>query len=159
MSELTHFDASGNAVMVDVTSKEVTERTATAEACVAMAPATLDRILAHDIKKGNVLAVAQLAGIMGAKRTADLIPLCHPLPLSAVSVQLTPQPEQSRVVIRATCKVAGRTGVEMEALTAAVVAALTIYDMCKAVDRGMSIGDVRLIHKAGGRSGEYRAST
>jgi cyclic pyranopterin phosphate synthase len=159
VSGLTHFDASGNAVMVDVTTKDVTERTATAEACVFMAPATLDQILTHGFKKGDVLAVAQLAGIMGAKHTADLVPLCHPLPLSAVSVELTPQREQSRVLIRATCKVTGRTGVEMEALTAAVVAALTVYDMCKAVDRGMSIGDVRLIHKTGGRSGEYRAST
>jgi cyclic pyranopterin phosphate synthase len=157
MSELTHFDASGNAVMVDVTAKNVTDRIATAEGRVIMAPATLERIAARGFKKGDVLAVAQLAGIMGAKRTADLIPLCHPLPLSAVNVELTPEPEQASVLVRATCRVTGRTGVEMEALTAVVVAALTIYDMCKAVDRGMRIGDLHLVHKDGGRSGEFRA--
>ena len=159
MSGLTHFDAAGNAVMVDVGGKEVTERTATAEGRIAMAPATLARIAEHGLAKGDVLAVAQLAGIMGAKRTADLIPLCHPLPLSSVKVELTPEPEMDSVVVRATCKVTGRTGVEMEALTAVAVAALTVYDMCKAVDRGMRIEDVRLVHKAGGRSGEFRAGT
>ena len=157
MSGLTHFDASGNAVMVDVTDKEVTARTATAEGRVLMAPETLERIAAHGFKKGDVLGVAQLAGIMGAKRTADLIPLCHPLPLSSVTVELTPQPEQGCVVVRATCKVTGRTGVEMEALTAVAVASLTVYDMCKAVDRGMRIEGVHLVHKDGGRSGEFRA--
>ena len=157
MSGLTHFDAAGNAVMVDVTDKEVTARTATAEGRVLMAPETLERIAAHGFKKGDVLGVAQLAGIMGAKRTADLIPLCHPLPLSSVTVELTPQPEQGCVVVRATCKVTGRTGVEMEALTAVAVAALTVYDMCKAVDRGMRIEGVHLVHKDGGRSGEFRA--
>jgi cyclic pyranopterin monophosphate synthase len=154
---LTHIDAAGNAVMVDVGAKDVTERTATAEGRVAMAPETLARIAAGGVRKGDVLGVAQLAGIMAAKRTADLIPLCHPLPLSAVSVELTPSPEEACVLVRATCKVAGRTGVEMEALTAVAVAALTVYDMCKAVDRGMRIEDVRLVHKAGGRSGEFRA--
>ncbi len=158
MSELTHFDAAGNAVMVDVTAKDVTDRSATAEGRVVMAPATLERIANHGFKKGDVLAVAQLAGIMGAKRTADLIPLCHPLPLSSVRVELSPDPEQSCVLIRATCRVTGRTGVEMEALAAVAVAALTVYDMCKAVDRGMRIGDVHLVHKDGGRSGEFRAS-
>jgi cyclic pyranopterin phosphate synthase len=157
VSDLTHFDAAGNAVMVDVGGKEITERTATAEGRVAMAPATLARIAERGFAKGDVLAVAQLAGIMGAKRTADLIPLCHPLPLSSVKVELTPEPATESVVIRATCKVTGRTGVEMEALTAVSVAALTVYDMCKAVDREMRIEGIRLVHKAGGRSGEFRA--
>lgn len=157
MSDLTHFDAAGNAVMVDVTDKDVTARTATAEGRVVMAAATLERIAARGFKKGDVLAVAQLAGIMGAKRTADLIPLCHPLPLSSVTVELIPEPEQGWILVRATCKVTGRTGVEMEALTAVAVAALTVYDMCKAVDRGMRIEGLHLVHKAGGRSGEFRA--
>lgn len=155
MSGLTHIDAAGNAVMVDVSGKDVTERTATAEGRVVMAPATLARIRERGFKKGDVLGVAQLAGIMGAKRTADLIPLCHPLPLASVKVEL--EPTDDAVLIRATCRVTGRTGVEMEALTAVAVAALTVYDMCKAVDRAMRITDIRLLHKAGGRSGEYRA--
>ena len=157
MTGLSHIDAAGNAVMVDVTGKDVTERAATAEGRIVMAPATLELIGARGFKKGDVLGVAQLAGIMGAKRTADLIPLCHPLPLTGVTVELEPQPEQGCVVVRATCKVTGRTGVEMEALTAVAVAALTVYDMCKAVDRGMRITDVHLVHKAGGRSGEFRS--
>lgn len=157
MSGLSHIDAAGNAVMVDVTGKDVTQRTATAEGRVLMAAATLDLIGARGFKKGDVLGVAQLAGIMGAKRTAELIPLCHPLPLTAVTVELEPQPEQGCVVVRATCRVTGQTGVEMEALTAVAVAALTVYDMCKAVDRGMRITDLHLVHKDGGRSGEYRA--
>jgi cyclic pyranopterin phosphate synthase len=157
MSGLTHFDAAGNAVMVDVTGKDVTARTATAEGRVVMAATTLERIAARGFKKGDVLAVAQLAGIMGTKRTADLIPLCHPLPLSSVTVELTPEPEQGCILVRATCKVTGQTGVEMEALTAVAVAALTVYDMCKAVDRGMRIEGLHLVHKAGGRSGEFRA--
>jgi cyclic pyranopterin monophosphate synthase len=159
LTGLSHIDAQGNAVMVDISAKDVTQRTATAEGRVMMAPETLERITARGFKKGDVLAVAQLAGIMAAKRTADLIPLCHPLPLSAVTVELEPLPEQGCVVVRATCKVTGRTGVEMEALTAASVAALTVYDMCKAVDRGMRITDLRLLHKDGGRSGEFRAGT
>jgi cyclic pyranopterin phosphate synthase len=159
LTGLSHIDAQGNAVMVDVSAKDVTQRTAMAEGRVMMAPETLERITARGFKKGDVLAVAQLAGIMAAKRTADLIPLCHPLPLSAVTVELEPLPEQGCVVVRATCKVTGRTGVEMEALTAASVAALTVYDMCKAVDRGMRITDLRLLHKDGGRSGEFRAGT
>jgi cyclic pyranopterin phosphate synthase len=154
---LTHFDADGNAVMVDVGGKDVTARTATAEGRVTMAPETLARIEARGFTKGDVLGVAQLAGIMGAKHTPDLIPLCHPLPLTAVTVELAPDAGTASVAIRATCRVTGRTGVEMEALTAVAVAALTVYDMCKAVDRGMCIGDIRLVHKAGGRSGEYRA--
>jgi cyclic pyranopterin phosphate synthase len=157
MTRLTHFDPAGNAVMVDVGDKAVTERTATAAGRVVMAPETLRLIQAGGVKKGDVLTVAQLAGIMGAKRTPELIPLCHPLPLSSVTVTLEPDAEASAILIRATCRVAARTGVEMEALTAVCVAALTVYDMCKAVDRGMRIEAVRLLHKAGGRSGEVRA--
>ncbi|HET6468866.1 MAG TPA: cyclic pyranopterin monophosphate synthase MoaC [Geminicoccaceae bacterium] len=157
MTRLTHFDPAGNAVMVDVTAKEVTERTATAEGRVVMAAATLALIGRRELAKGDVLATAQLAGIMGAKRTADLVPLCHPLPLSSVTVELAADPEAGAVRITATCRVTGRTGVEMEALTAVSVAALTVYDMCKAVDRAMRIEGIRLVHKAGGRSGEYRA--
>jgi len=157
VSELTHFDERGNAVMVDVSQKAVSARVATAEAKIVMAPATLQRILARDLAKGDVLTVAQLAGIMGAKRTPELIPLCHPLPLSKVTVELEPLVAESALRIRASCKVEAKTGVEMEALTAAAVAALTVYDMCKAIDRGMRIVDLRLLHKAGGRSGEWRA--
>ena len=158
MAELTHLDANGNANMVDVSAKDVTERTATAAATITMEPATLALILEGGVKKGDVLAAARLAGIMGAKRTPDLIPLCHPLPLSLVKVELTPDTARNAIDISATCKVIGRTGIEMEALTAASVAALTIYDMCKAVDRGMTISDIKLMHKAGGKSGEWRAS-
>ena len=158
MSDLTHFDAAGNAVMVDVTDKPATERTATAAGRVRMRPETLRLIEERGFKKGDVLGVAQLAGIMGAKRTADLIPLCHPLPLSAVRVELRPVPEDNAVEITATCRTTGPTGVEMEALAAVGVAALTVYDMCKAVDRGMTITDIRLLHKAGGRSGTYTAA-
>jgi cyclic pyranopterin monophosphate synthase len=157
VSGLTHIDRDGNAVMVDVSGKDATERTATAEGRVVMAPETLSLIEARGFKKGDVLGIAQLAGIMGAKRTSDLIPLCHPLPLASVKVELEPDPALPGVLVRATCRVNGRTGVEMEALTAVAVAALTVYDMCKAVDRGMRIAEVRLVHKAGGRSGEWRA--
>jgi cyclic pyranopterin phosphate synthase len=155
MSDLTHFDARGNAAMVDVTGKSVTDRSATARARIVMQPETLALILRGDAKKGDVLGVARLAGIMAAKRTADLIPLCHPLPISAVSVDLTPDTKANAVEIVATVRTTGRTGVEMEALTAASVAALTVYDMCKAVDRGMRIEAVRVTHKAGGKSGEF----
>jgi cyclic pyranopterin phosphate synthase len=155
MSGLTHFDAAGNAHMVDVSTKDVTARTATARGAVVMRPETLARIREGTAAKGDVLAVAQLAGIMGAKRTADLIPLCHPLALSKVTVTLTPAAD--RVEIEATVKVSGRTGVEMEALTAVSVAALTVYDMLKAVDRGMQLTDIRLVHKDGGKSGLYEA--
>ena len=157
MAGLTHLDAHGNANMVDVSAKDVTERTATAAATITMEPATLVLILEGGVKKGDVLAAARLAGIMGAKRTPDLIPLCHPLPLSSVKVELAPDTARNAIDISATCKVTGRTGIEMEALTAASVAALTIYDMCKAVDRGMTISDIKLIHKAGGKSGEWTA--
>ena len=155
MSGLTHFDAAGNAAMVDVSDKAETDRTATARARVVMQPATLALIMAGGAKKGDVLGVARLAGIMGAKRTADLVPLCHPLPISAVRVDLTPDPAANAVEIEATVRTTGRTGVEMEALTAASVAALTVYDMVKAVDRSMRIEDLRVTHKAGGKSGEF----
>jgi cyclic pyranopterin phosphate synthase len=157
MSELTHFDGAGNAHMVDVSAKDESERVAIAKGLVRMAPETLALIQSGKAKKGDVLGVAQLAGIMGAKRTADLIPLCHPLALTKVSVELTCLNDASAVEITATCKLKGRTGVEMEALTAVSVAALTIYDMCKAVDKGMTLSDIRLIHKSGGKSGDYKA--
>ena len=154
---LTHFDARGNAHMVDVGAKEITERVAVARARVSMQPATLKLIATRKAAKGDVLAVAQLAGIMAAKKTPDLIPLCHPLALSSVEVKLSLDARRHAVDIEATCKLKGRTGVEMEALTAATVAALTVYDMCKSVDRGMVISDVRLLHKSGGKSGTYEA--
>lgn len=157
MPELTHIDKDGNAVMVDVSAKADTARTATAAGRVLMQPATARLIESRGVKKGDVLSIAQLAGIMGAKRTADLIPLCHPLPLSGVEVTLALDGVANAVNIVATCKTTGKTGVEMEALTAVAVAALTVYDMCKAVDRGMRITDIRLTHKAGGKSGTYRA--
>jgi len=156
MSGFTHFDADGKAVMVDVSDKDETERSATAVGTIVMQPETLALIQAGGVKKGDVLSVARLAGIMGAKRTPDLIPLCHPLALTSVKVDLTVDPARNAVDISATCKLKGRTGVEMEALTAVSIAALTVYDMCKAVDRGMVIGDVRLVHKAGGKSGEWK---
>ena len=154
---LTHFDARGNAHMVDVGGKDITERVAVARASVRMQPATLKLIATKKAAKGDVLAVAQLAGIMAAKKTPDLIPLCHPLALSSVDVKLTLDARRNAVDIEATCRLKGRTGVEMEALTAASVAALTVYDMCKSVDRGMVISDVRLLHKSGGKSGTYEA--
>lgn len=157
-SGFTHLDAEGNAVMVDVSAKGVTERVAIAKGSVIMQPETLKLILDGGFKKGDVLSVAQLAGIMGAKRTPDLIPLCHPLNLSSVKLDLACAPERNAVDIVATCKLAGQTGVEMEALTAVSVAALTVYDMCKAVDKGMHITDVRLVHKSGGKSGTYEAA-
>lgn len=158
MSGFTHFDQAGNAVMVDVSDKSETERTATARGSVVMQPQTLRMIMEGAAAKGDVLAVAQLAGIMAAKRTPDLIPLCHPLALSSVKVDLQCDEGENTVEITATCKLKGRTGVEMEALTAVTVAALTVYDMCKAVDRGMTIGEIRLVHKAGGKSGSYEAA-
>jgi cyclic pyranopterin phosphate synthase len=157
VSGLSHFDAAGNAVMVDVSAKAATERVAVASGRVLMRPETLALIERGGVKKGDVLSVAQLAGIMGAKRTADLIPLCHPLALSAVMVELVCTAEPPAVEITATCRVRGQTGVEMEALCAVSAAALTVYDMCKAVDRGMAITDIRLRHKAGGRSGSFTA--
>ncbi len=157
MADLTHIDENGNAVMVDVSEKSDTERTATAKGSVEMQPETMALIQSGDVKKGDVLSIAQLAGIMGAKRTPDLIPLCHPLNLSSVKVNLTCDSDRNAVDITATCKLTGQTGVEMEALTAVSVAALTVYDMCKAVDKGMRIVNIRLTHKAGGKSGIFEA--
>ncbi|HZQ00595.1 MAG TPA: cyclic pyranopterin monophosphate synthase MoaC [Reyranella sp.] len=154
---LTHFDKAGNAHMVDVGAKDITERVAVACASVIMQATTLKLIKDKKAAKGDVLAVAQLAGIMAAKKTPDLIPLCHPLALNSVDVKLTLDIKRNAVDIEATCKLKGRTGVEMEALTAASVAALTVYDMCKAVDRGMVISEVRLLHKSGGKSGTFNA--
>jgi cyclic pyranopterin monophosphate synthase len=150
---LTHFNEAGSAAMVDVSGKSVTLRTATARARVAMRPETAAVIAGGTAKKGDVLGVARVAGIMAAKRTADLIPLCHPLPIDAVSVDLVT--EADAVEITATVRTTGRTGVEMEALTAASVAALTVYDMCKAIDRSMRIESLRVVHKDGGRSGAF----
>ncbi|CAH2599801.1 cyclic pyranopterin monophosphate synthase [Rhodovastum atsumiense] len=156
MSEqFTHFDEAGRAIMVDVGGKAETEREATARVRVVMRPETLAMIRGGTASKGDVLGTARLAGIMGAKRTADLIPLCHPLPITSVRVELTPEGEDS-VEISATVKTTGRTGVEMEALTAASVTALTVYDMCKAVDRGMRIEGLRVVAKSGGKSGTFR---
>lgn len=156
-AELTHLDADGRAQMVDVTAKAVTDRSATACAAVQMQPETLQLIAAGGFAKGDVLAVARIAGIQAAKKTSDLIPLCHPLALTSVKVECELDFEASRVLITARCRLAGRTGVEMEALTAVTVAALTLYDMCKAVDRGMEIQQVRLLDKQGGRSGHWQA--
>ncbi|MCW8917824.1 MAG: cyclic pyranopterin monophosphate synthase MoaC [Gammaproteobacteria bacterium] len=155
MSELTHFNQAGEAHMVNVGGKDITQRTATAEGHITMLPATLQLILKGEAKKGDVLGVARIAGIMAAKRTADLIPLCHPLALSSVTIELTPQPQSDRVHCLATVQTSGQTGVEMEALTAVQVTLLTIYDMCKAVDKGMTMGGVRLLEKAGGKSGHW----
>jgi cyclic pyranopterin phosphate synthase len=152
---LTHFDSAGQAAMVDVGGKPETDRAATARARVVMQPETLAMIRAGAAGKGDVLGVARLAGIMGAKRTAELIPLCHPLAITAVRVDLAPEGEDA-VAIEATVSTTGRTGVEMEALTAASVAALTVYDMCKAVDRGMRIEALRVVAKSGGSSGAFR---
>ncbi|MCX7329421.1 MAG: cyclic pyranopterin monophosphate synthase MoaC [Hyphomicrobiales bacterium] len=155
MSGLTHLDAKGQAYMVDIADKVVTSRRAIAEGCVVMEPATLGLIRAGDAKKGDVLGTARLAGIMAAKRTHELIPLCHPLMLSKVSLELTLDDTLPGVRVTAEVRVGGQTGVEMEALTAVSVACLTIYDMVKAVDRGMRIEAVQLLHKSGGKSGVY----
>ena len=152
---LTHFDGEGNAHMVDVTAKAVTDRVAVAEARVVMAAGTLALITEGRAKKGDVLGVARLAGIMAAKRTADLIPLCHPLPITKVAVELTPDSALPGVRIEATVKTTGQTGVEMEALTAASVAALTVYDMLKAAEKSMRIEGLRVVLKDGGKSGRY----
>jgi len=157
VSRLTHLDAAGNAHMVDVSEKHVTSRLATAAARVHLLPETLSLILEGKAKKGDVLAAARIAGIMAAKKTHELIPLCHPLMISKVAVDFSPDPAGPFIDVRATVKVEGKTGVEMEALTACSVACLTIYDMCKAVDRGMRISDIRLVEKSGGKSGHYKA--
>lgn len=158
MSKLTHLDDKGEARMVDVGAKSVTEREARAEGLIRMAPETLAMIIEGEHPKGDVLAVARVAGIMAAKKTHDLIPLCHSLNLSSVKVELTPEDDNQSIKILARCRLSGQTGVEMEALTAVTVAALTLYDMCKAVDRGMVIDGVRLLEKKGGRSGHWSAS-
>ena len=157
MAEFTHFDSEGNAHMVDVGSKPATARCAIVKGHVKMAPSTLQMIIDGTAKKGDVLGVARLAGIMGAKHTATLIPLCHPMGLDHVSIDMQPDDKLPGISITATCSVTGPTGVEMEAMTAVSTAALTIYDMCKAVDRGMEIGAIRLTHKSGGKSGVFDA--
>lgn len=153
--ELTHIDESGKARMVDVGQKPSTERTATAQGSVFMMPGTLQLIIEGDLKKGDVLTVAQLAGIMAAKKTSELIPLCHPLLLTNIEVNCSPNVEKNSVDIEATVQLRGKTGVEMEALTAVAVAGLTIYDMAKSVDRSMYLSDIRLISKRGGQSGDF----
>jgi len=154
-NKLTHFDDEGKAIMVEVGEKHPTRRIALARGEVRMEEATLSRILDRGVEKGDVFAVARIAGIMAAKKTPELIPLCHPLLLTAVAIEFFPHPGQGRVEIEATVKVAGQTGVEMEALTAVSAAALTIYDMCKAVDKAMVIGEIRLMEKHGGKSGSF----
>ena len=157
MSKFTHLDSDGNAIMVDVSEKPQTERMAIAKGEVLIAAKTMKMIIAEELQKGDVLSVAQLAGIMGAKRTSELIPLCHPLNLSSVEVELSCDRLRNAVNITATCKLTGQTGVEMEALTAVSLAALTVYDMCKAVDKEMRITNIRLVQKSGGRSGVYKS--
>jgi len=156
MSQLTHLDTQGHAHMVDVSDKDITTRVARAEAFIEMLPATLALITDGKHHKGDVLAVARIAGIQAAKKCSDLIPLCHPLMLTKVSVELVPEAANNRVRITTMCKLNGRTGVEMEALCAASIAALTLYDMCKAVDRGMTITGLRVLEKRGGKSGHWQ---
>ena len=159
MSQLTHFDESGQAQMVDVGEKPVTDRKAVARGRIRMQGETLQLIVGGDVKKGDVLGVARLSGIMAAKRTSDLIPLCHPLKLTSVTIDFTPNTDKSEITITATIQARDRTGVEMEALVAVSTAALTIYDMCKSHDRGMTIHDIRLLEKTGGKTGDYRDSS
>ena len=158
MSELSHFDDSGQAQMVDVGAKSITERKAVAVGRIRMKPETLQLIIGGDVKKGDVLAVARIGGITGAKRTSDLIPLCHPLRLTSINIDFAPDTDAAEIKIKATVKANDRTGVEMEALVAVSAAALTIYDMCKSYDRGMTISDLTLVEKRGGKSGHYRAA-
>lgn len=155
MSDLTHLNEKGAAHMVDITDKEISHRKAIATSCISMLPETLEKVLNDGIKKGDVLSVARIAGIQATKQCSTLIPLCHPLQLSSVSIDFEIDQESSKIHIRCQCKLAGRTGVEMEALTGASVAALTIYDMCKALEKGMVIGDTRLEEKTGGKSGTW----
>jgi cyclic pyranopterin phosphate synthase len=155
MAKLSHLDSEGRARMVDVTKKDITERIALARGTVFMRPETLALILEQKVEKGDVFSVARVAGIMAAKKTSDLIPMCHPLNITSVEIFLTPQQKPARVAIEAVVKVTGQTGVEMEAMTAVSVCGLTIYDMCKAVDREMSIGEIRLVKKSGGKSGTF----
>ena len=156
MSKLTHFNQAGEVHMVDVGTKEITQRVAVTEGYIEMEPGTLALIMEGGHKKGDVLGIARVAGIMGSKRTADLVPLCHPLPITHVDLKLTPEVEKSRIRCETMVKTNGQTGVEMEALNATQVALLTIYDMCKAVDRGMTIQGVRLLEKKGGKSGHWK---
>jgi cyclic pyranopterin phosphate synthase len=155
MAKLSHLDEQGRARMVDVSEKEVTRRIAVARGVIRMRPETLALILEEKIEKGDVFSVARVAGIMAAKKTSELIPMCHPLNITSVEIELKPQETPASVEIEATVRVAGKTGVEMEAMTAVSVAGLTIYDMCKAVDREMSIGEIRLVKKSGGKSGTF----
>jgi cyclic pyranopterin phosphate synthase len=156
MTSLTHFNEAGAAQMVDVGGKAISERQAVAEGCIDMRPETLALILAGGHSKGDVLGVARIAGIMAGKKTAELIPLCHPVPLTHVDIAFHPEPERNRLRCVTTTRTLDRTGVEMEALTATQIALLTVYDMCKAVDRGMTIHSVRLLEKAGGKTGHWR---
>jgi cyclic pyranopterin phosphate synthase len=155
MNDLTHFDESGRSRMVDVSEKKPTLREAVATGTVSMQPETFERIMSGRIQKGDVLAVAQVAGIMAAKKTGTIIPMCHPLNLTSVSMQFIPHAERNQIEVQATAKIIERTGVEMEALMAVSAACLTVYDMCKAIDRSMSISDIRLLKKSGGKSGTY----
>ncbi|MEQ9519971.1 MAG: cyclic pyranopterin monophosphate synthase MoaC [Parvibaculum sp.] len=157
-NKLTHLDETGRVTMVDVTDKQVTDRIATAEGRVVMAPETLTLILANQTPKGNVIEIARIAGIMGAKRTHDLIPLCHPLAIAKVDIDIVPDKAADALNVTASVRVSGKTGVEMEALTAVSIACLTIYDMAKAVDKAMVIGEIHLTHKSGGKSGRYDAT-
>ena len=156
MNELTHLDSDGNARMVDVTDKQQSSRSATAEAFVKMSPATLQMVVKGQHKKGDVFGVARIAGIQAAKKCSDLIPLCHPLMLSSINVEFQVDETSSQIVLRSTCKLKGQTGVEMEALTAVSVAALTIYDMCKGVEKGIVIESIGLVEKLGGKSGHWQ---
>jgi cyclic pyranopterin monophosphate synthase len=155
MSKLSHLDDQGRAKMVDVSDKDITSRTAVARGAIQMRPETLTLILEEKIEKGDVFSVARVAGIMAAKKTSEIIPMCHPLNITSVEIDLTPQQNPTRVEIEAVVRVEGKTGVEMEAMTAVSAAGLTIYDMCKAVDREMSIGSIRLVRKSGGKSGTF----
>ena len=159
MSELTHLDENGAARMVDITDKEITHRQAVATSYVSMKQDTLSKVINQGIKKGDVLSVARIAGIQAAKRCSDLIPLCHPLQLSSVMIDFRIDETELKIYIRCQCKLAGRTGVEMEALTGASIAALTIYDMCKALEKGMVIGETRLEMKSGGKSGTWKSQS
>ena len=156
MSEFTHFDEKGNAYMVDVSGKDITHRTAVAEGRISLCRDAMDAVLGKKIKKGDVFTLAQVAGIMGTKRTADLIPMCHPIALTNAKVEFDIDEEACTITVRCTAECDGKTGVEMEALTGATVALLAIYDMCKAIDKSMIISDVHLISKTGGKSGDYK---
>ncbi len=159
MAELTHFNAQGEVHMVDVGAKDITHRVAVTEGRILMQDATLQHILAGTNKKGDVLGIARIAGIMASKKTADLIPLCHPLALTKVEIKLTTEQNPAAVYCKTTVETSGQTGVEMEALTATQIALLTVYDMCKAVDRGMEVSHVRLLKKSGGKSGDWTADS